>query len=998
MYRLIKKYQTGGLIDTDAMTADVKNDSTFFKDGAYTASGRKRLTAIVQIQENQGQGLRYNINDDSSRFEIVDPTGKQVIDSEGRGIGTAENAGIFYGTVNRYKKSKKEVSKAISTAGNYIIQPADTLKPKVATPQKSVETPNDPVETPESSSDAPKSYASGRLGTQVTPASTFRASGLKGATPHDLLGTWQGFGTGNAGGAGGAGGPDEVQLDPETGQPIQVVQAFDYTISEDMKPWEEKVNTNISGLLTTNWNHNIKDSGGWGKFDETFLNESLVPLNEVLRLRNIGEQDLKLEKSLGLAEDLTDEGLLKDIEGKKTYHTNVYRNQLSHNVTDATTYIDDEIKRLQDTSWANDSDRLAAIQHLQKNRQDITDRYDKAYEAGNSKGFREFYGEDLPTHYNTYYDTTKKEIHGSWASYNGSKKEQQTIVDAEKLVGYQKVLTSQLVHGTSGFNGNGNMPAALLENGSRVDLYMIRDAIDAATTDEELKKIYVPVLVKGTKSSNGSGAEYKLQTAYNFVNGNPWYVHVNSETNKGDIKKFLWNYGYNSGKNSYKEGGTLRVPKAQSGMNLNVGSIQAIQELIRQQKAGEVINPPSAGSWSDTPNTGPSNPYATGTPAYNITSPTSPSPASALVAKPRYNPISVTSTSTADYAGSPRPADSRVTAVNAVGSPNRFASTGTGSVGVGTPEKTDGDQISLEGTVYRQDDDMPVNTNKISTNGPIISRTGINTPIGEVQYNDILQLGLAHKAYKEKITEIQPFQKKFQPKGARHVLAARDLDAGTINKVQNDIATMRSGYRGSDPVMSALSTLMTNDQRGVAKRDFLVKRGAYRREEEDRVANQMEERRVQLSADTQGQHITNEENRFLRYQGDLQAASEEKRRKDEWRANLGSTGAAVQSRWNGEAAADKQYRTGLVVQEHQQKVNQAQSAYQMAKNYLTDYQGNGQAGVYGQVDPTELQSAQQAVQDAYKALNEIQTTNISDAGAEADKINAGRSIMRWRRG
>jgi hypothetical protein len=142
MLTFIQKYQSGGLIDTDAMKTSIKENSEFFKDGDYTAAGKKRLAAIKAIENNQSKGLRYEINDEEQTFKIVDRTGKELHDIEGRGM--AMNEGRFnplYGTIGKANIAKKEISSVISQASSFIIQPQTTLVPKETTMGTGIVTP-----------------------------------------------------------------------------------------------------------------------------------------------------------------------------------------------------------------------------------------------------------------------------------------------------------------------------------------------------------------------------------------------------------------------------------------------------------------------------------------------------------------------------------------------------------------------------------------------------------------------------------------------------------------------------------------------------------------------------------------------------------------------------------------------------------------------------------------------------------------------------------------
>jgi hypothetical protein len=110
----IKRFDVGGVIDTDSMLSDVKKDPRFFKDGAYTKSGRMRLAAIQEISDTQKAGKTYEFNDPGTEFKIVDKSKKIAESDSGHGVEVGKKAGIFYGVFNNEKRSKKEVSKALS--------------------------------------------------------------------------------------------------------------------------------------------------------------------------------------------------------------------------------------------------------------------------------------------------------------------------------------------------------------------------------------------------------------------------------------------------------------------------------------------------------------------------------------------------------------------------------------------------------------------------------------------------------------------------------------------------------------------------------------------------------------------------------------------------------------------------------------------------------------------------------------------------------------------
>jgi len=1022
MYSLISKYQAGGLIDTDAMMADVKKDPTFFKDGAYTNAGRKRLTAIVQIQENQDSGLRYNIDDKTQTFEITDKAGERVVDSEGRGIGTGERHGALYGTINRYKKSKKEISKAISTASNYFIQPQARLKSKVETSTKGVETSKKPVDTPTKPEE--KTVTTTTTTTTSTSDRSIQPVDF-GSKNHISLGKPGAQGPGGAYAARSGVGVGGDGIDPNTGE---VAQPFDQTLSEDRKGWLDNLNYHTSAIMGVNYNPSAGNVGGWENYSraEATVNEKVGELRSILTARqnndNLTDEQLnraisvpvvddpELLKEMGasgyknvLVKDATDEQLLKAIDAKKGKYTSAYFDQAFRNADELNDYLRTERKRLEKQVFENESDRKAMIAEVDRRIGALTEKLSAVENNPNMETFTSFYGENLPNSSEFIYDYQDHKLYNK-EEYQNIAESRREKATAAQMSGWQKKLTNQLIYGTAGFNHNSNMSSATLTNGSKVDLYKIREAVENATTPQELQNIWIPIHDPETGNSNGSGKRYKMITAYDFVNGNMSAAkHVNVNTFTGDMKKFVWKYRV-----PRKENGGLittppsnrLIPKAQVG--LNTAYLEAIQQYLAAQKRGEVVGAPAGTdyTWNTNDTQSIVNPNQVQT--YQVsTAKGTPQEKMGLIQAPS---VALPTGTTGDYAstsnlGVVTPTEAKIAERNAadaarVGAQENVAGTGVGATGVNTPvNRSGGDQDILnlnENDFYLQRGDDPRAGGGIGGNiGPIISRTGINTPIGEVQFNDIAQFILAKKAKDDKIADIPVFQKTWQDRSTRHVLAPRDIDAEMRNSMEKGIAGMSSGYAGSDPVAGMVATMVTNQAKEAASRELKATRADYRRADQDRVADQMWENQQIRDANAQGQHAVDEENRFTRYQGDLQAAAEEKRRKDEWRANLGSLGAGIQSRWNAEAAADKQFRTGLAVQQYQKDLATKQGEKQRALDNYTNYKYGGAATEEGLAEYKRLYD------EADQALLDFQKSDIKDVLREADKINYGRSINRW---
>jgi hypothetical protein len=276
---------------------------------------------------------------------------------------------------------------------------------------------------------------------------------------------------------------------------------------------------------------------------------------------------------------------------------------------------------------------------------------------------------------------------------------------------------------------------------------------------------------------------------------------------------------------------------------------------------------------------------------------------------------------------------------------------------------------------------------------PILSTTGINTPVGEVQYNDIAQLFLMLKAKNKKLADVPVNLDKFVSSGSRNVLAARDIDSAMLNQANQEISKIKSTYKGSDPILSMISSNVANANKQDATVELIGKRAEYRRSEEDRVAAQMEEKRQQEAANLQNENAVRNSNSEKLFQADLMKANDKARRETEFLNNLGVLSADIQSRWNVEATQRKQLQTGLELQERQNKVNQAQSEYQSARNYYTDLR----YGVYGQPTPEMMEEARKRIETAEANLKSISEVNVDETMQQASTINMGEGIWRWKK-
>jgi hypothetical protein len=186
-----------------------------------------------------------------------------------------------------------------------------------------------------------------------------------------------------------------------------------------------------------------------------------------------------------------------------------------------------------------------------------------------------------------------------------------------------------------------------------------------------------------------------------------------------------------------------------------------------------------------------------------------------------------------------------------------------------------------------------------------LSRTGLSTPIGELQYGDVANLMLAWNAYKKPVSKQKVFQEKFVDTGSRSVRAARDLPPEIINANENIISKIKSGYNGSDVNMSLIGSNIRENQKADARMNLASKMAQYRRGEEDRVDSEMNQKRQEQAANIQrGNQVVNN-NRARIIEGDNKAAAAEQQRRTEWLGNLGQFFTNFQNRANKYSAEVK---------------------------------------------------------------------------------------------
>lgn len=275
-----------------------------------------------------------------------------------------------------------------------------------------------------------------------------------------------------------------------------------------------------------------------------------------------------------------------------------------------------------------------------------------------------------------------------------------------------------------------------------------------------------------------------------------------------------------------------------------------------------------------------------------------------------------------------------------------------------------------------------VDDDDYSEKTPLLSKTGINTPVGQVQYNDIAQFMLALRAKNKQLDNVELNPQEFVPSGSRNVLAARDMDSAMLNQANDQISKMSSRYKGSDPVMSMISEQVANEAKNQAKINLISARAGYRRQEEDRVAGEMEMKRGQEAQDALRAAEVDNMNRQTKFQAEMNVAQDKARRDSEFANTLGTMAASFQSRANMKAQGDKQLKTELAARDYQTKMGI------LEKQYKSDLAYKGDLDYYGGTE-SQKAAAEEALKESIKNIKEFEALDRASIEEQAKRIDQG---------
>ena len=210
-------------------------------------------------------------------------------------------------------------------------------------------------------------------------------------------------------------------------------------------------------------------------------------------------------------------------------------------------------------------------------------------------------------------------------------------------------------------------------------------------------------------------------------------------------------------------------------------------------------------------------------------------------------------------------------------------------------------------------------------NAPWLSKTGINTPLGEVQYNDIAQYYLAKRARDRKVGDVPLNLKKHIDHGSDNVMAAQDIDSAMLNEADQEIAKISSGYKGSDPLMAMVANQMAGEKKSKAKLGVISERAAFRGKEKQRVFNAINASNRQKSADNVRANETRFGNNQLKFEAELAAVTAKAAREAKFDNVRGKLSSNLQSRANTNASLGKSLVTEAEVLDRQRRNGLAQS-------------------------------------------------------------------------
>lgn len=1008
MFDYIKKYQSGGsLIDTDAMMDDLKVDPSFFKEGKYTSKGRRRLAAIQQIDDNQSKGLSYKIDDKSAKFSIVDKEGSRVDDSDGRGLATDENRFA----ISSSKRSRKEVSKAISGASKYIIKSSNKLNEKKDKPKAEDKAEDKAKVKAKVKAKAKVIEAGTEVVTTTTPATTpatttaTTAVATPAATPATTV-------------------PPQSNI---------------YTDGLDKKwnTYSDVLDKNVAKLKTSVYGDKAFDLFTSKKATNPRLISKQVALLEAeLDKRAVNKANGTEYKS---ENELSDDDLEEEIKNLKEGVSSSYSDQIKFSNFGTMSYLDDEIEKIKKTKFSKESDKLKVLRLIEGKKKALGSNYDNSgvFENYNNESFSKFY-KNLPGFSGVdnqfYWDEDSKSILNRIATDAEEDKEFKEFdltpplstdstanVTVEPIKEQKKVIVEPIKKKLTGRIKGSDLfaPSPIKALFDRIGEWA--NGEDTSPKEEKIEEAIIPtknlverkaiikerrlaaIKIRSISPAGAQSYEAALTQFYNTTDKierekagkrmaelEKKYILNKKEEPKVKIKvrtaaqKYVDGLENKKPQNYYKNGGSLEprlgkyvkggVLKFQVGNKLpsflktSIDGSSTYQQLLakQDQENRRLQKARDPATYSLLPKQ--AKPYKYDT-SGNMSALTTPISNKFPVVVPTAVPQTLTTTPF--LTEEQKEANNEA---NRVASMERILSR-TGDQKLVAKKKSN--------KLYKQEGDVKTSEGKDILS---LSRTGLNTPMGEIQYNDVAQFALALRAKNKKVGDLPLFQKKFVSSGSRNVLAARDMDKSQLDEAKRSISKMQSGYNGSDPVIAMISQRMAGEARSNANVKLTSQRAAGIRAEENRVSEQMEQKRTQQAANLRDRMSVTNENELLRVNAKVQEVVEKQRKESEFYNTLGSISSAMQGRTNAKTAGLKTLKAGINNQEYQAKIESEEKAVKFARTQLANANQLG--------TKAEITAARRALAEAITAKDLVISSGKSDLMDEADEIDRGFSLWR----
>ena len=290
--------------------------------------------------------------------------------------------------------------------------------------------------------------------------------------------------------------------------------------------------------------------------------------------------------------------------------------------------------------------------------------------------------------------------------------------------------------------------------------------------------------------------------------------------------------------------------------------------------------------------------------------------------------------------------------------------------------------------------------------GAVVSKTGINTPIGEIQYGDIANLIFTMRAKNRKVGDLPVRLPKAIQMGSRNVKAAGDMDASMLAKAENEIAKIsgKNIYSGSDVNTSMIANKMAGEQKEKFKQDLIAKRAEYRhaskQKEFDELNLKASEDRADVARLVENENIIDR----IKQDRDAKTLAEEARVQSMTDQNLNSIIQQIQGRSNADALGIKNLKSGLMNQQYQSEIAAAQKEIQSYDAALSQLRMQVlDAQQTNNTSALETLSKQAALimkykKEATEKLAKLNTIDVDSMVNEANIINRGEIIGSFKKG